>query len=283
MTITETPQTAVDRRATLPGPWVEGVSLILGPLLLLAGVLARSGQADFFPGQLAAYAAEPGRMVLSYSLFAAGTVLLWPAVTSLARGIGVTCPGWAGWGVTLVVLGLFGRVFHAGVSHLAFQLVDVLGLEAAQKAVASTYGAFHVFKAVNVFIMGGWIVLAVGAFRARAMGVGRRRGAVRRAGARRRAAAGRAQGQQRPDLRRRPPRPRLRPGPPRRHRPAAGARSQVVGRRADDRPGPRRLPPGRLRLTTVAMDTRARRATSWMVISISFYNCKRFHSKVRKR
>lgn len=172
MTITEAPQTAVDRRATLPGPWVEGVSLILGPLLLLAGVLTRIGEADFFPGQLAAYAAEPGRMVLSYSLFAAGTVLLWPAVTSLARRIGVTCPGWARWGVTLVVLGLFGRVFHAGVSHLAFQLVDTLGLEAAQKAVASTYGAFHVFKAVNVFIMGGWIVLAVGAFRARAMGSG---------------------------------------------------------------------------------------------------------------
>ncbi|MFC4118774.1 hypothetical protein [Nonomuraea zeae] len=155
---------------TFPGRWVEGAGLVLGPLLLLAGVLARTGADDFFPGQLAAYAAAPGRMVLSYSLFAAGIVLLWPGVSALTRTIGATRPGWARWGGTLVVLGLFGRVFHAGVSHLAFQLVDAFGLEAAQRAVASTYGAFHVFKAVNVAIMGGWIVLAIGAHLSRALG-----------------------------------------------------------------------------------------------------------------
>jgi hypothetical protein len=122
----------------VPGRWIEGTGLVLGPLLLLAGVLTRIGADDFFPGQLAAYAAEPERMVLSYSLYAAGAVLLWPAVTALARMIGATRPGWAGWGATLAILGLFGRVFHAGVSHLAFQLVDALGLPAAQEAVAGT-------------------------------------------------------------------------------------------------------------------------------------------------
>ncbi|KAB8196697.1 hypothetical protein FH608_008305 [Nonomuraea phyllanthi] len=158
-------------KQTLPGRWVEGAGLVLGPVLLLAGVLVRAGAGDFFPDQLAAYAAAPGRMVLSYSLYAAGAVLLWPAVTALARRIAVAHPGWARWGVTLVVLGLFGRVFHAGVSHLAFHLVDALGLAAAQRAVEATYGAFHVFKAVNLCIMGGWIVLAAGAYRARALGV----------------------------------------------------------------------------------------------------------------
>ncbi|TMR94480.1 hypothetical protein [Nonomuraea basaltis] len=157
----------------VPGRWVEGTGLLLGPLLLLAGVLTRAGEDDFFPGQLAAYAAAPERMIFSYSLYAAGIVLLWPAVTALARRIGVTHPGWARWGATLVVLGLFGRVFHAGVSHLAFRLVDALGLTAAQEAVAGTYGAFHVFKAVTICIMGGWIVLAVGAYRAKALGVAR--------------------------------------------------------------------------------------------------------------
>ncbi|WP_207756343.1 hypothetical protein [Nonomuraea cypriaca] len=155
---------------TFPGRWVEGTGLVLGPGLLLAGVLTRLGSDDFFPGQLAAYVADPGRMVLSYSLFAAGVVLLWPAVTALARLIGATHPGWARWGLTLVVLGLFGRVFHAGASHLAFQLVDALGPAAAQRVVEATYGAFHVFKAVNVCVMGGWIVLAVGAYRSRALG-----------------------------------------------------------------------------------------------------------------
>ncbi|WP_327587467.1 hypothetical protein OHA25_11020 [Nonomuraea sp. NBC_00507] len=155
-----------------PGRWVEGAGLVLGPLLLLAAVLVRMGEDDFFPSQLAAYAAESAKMTLSYSLFAAGVVVLWPAVAALARRIGATHPRWAAWGGTLVVLGLFGRVFHAGVSHLAFQMVDVLGPAAAQRAVSSTYGAFHLFKAANVAIMGGWIMLAIGAYRARAFGGG---------------------------------------------------------------------------------------------------------------
>lgn len=158
---------------TIPGRWAEGAGLVLGPALLLSGVLVRAGADDFFPGQLAAYAANPGRMALSYGLFAAGAVLLWPAVAALARLIGVTHPALARWGAVLAVLGLFGRVFHAGVSHLAFQLVDALGLEEAQRVVAGTYGAFHVFKAVNLCIMAGWVVLAFGAYRARVMGVAR--------------------------------------------------------------------------------------------------------------
>ncbi|MFI6298551.1 hypothetical protein ACIBEJ_43650 [Nonomuraea sp. NPDC050790] len=160
------------RTHALPGPWVEAAGLLLGPILLLAGLLTRMGHDDFFPGQLAAYAGQPGAMTLSYSLFAAGLVLLWPATVAVGRRVAATHPGCARWGVTLVVLGLFGRVFHAGAGHLAFRMVDALGLEAAQKAVATTYGAFHVFKAVNVAIMAGWIVLAVGAFRARAFGPG---------------------------------------------------------------------------------------------------------------
>ncbi|GAA1640381.1 hypothetical protein GCM10009733_041880 [Nonomuraea maheshkhaliensis] len=157
---------------SIPGRWVEGAGAVLGPLLLIAAVLTRIGADDFFPGQLAAYAADPGRMAVSYGLFAAGVVLLWPAVTALARIVAVTHPGSARWGATLVVLGLFGRVFHAGVSHLAFQLVDELGLAAAQRAVADTYAAFHVFKGAGVCIMAGWIVLPAGAFRARAFGAG---------------------------------------------------------------------------------------------------------------
>lgn len=156
---------------SVPGRWVEGVGLLLGPLFLLAGVLTRVDVGgDFFPYQLAAYAREPERMVVSYSLFAVGVVLLWPAATAVARLCG---PGWGRWGLTLVVLGLFGRAFHLGVSHLAFQLVDVLGLARATKVVESTYGAFHVFKAVNVAIMGGWLVLAIGAFRAKALPIWR--------------------------------------------------------------------------------------------------------------
>lgn len=152
-----------------PGRWAEGVSLTLAPVLLLAGVLLRAGHDDFFPGQLAAFAAEPGLMSASYGCFAAGCALLWPGVLALVR----RAPGsrLVRWGGVMVLLGLFARVFHAGVSHLAFQLVDVQGLAPAQAAVAGGYGAFHVFQPLNLATLAGWIVLAAGLRRAGVMGV----------------------------------------------------------------------------------------------------------------
>jgi hypothetical protein len=45
-----------------PGRWVEGAGLVLGPVLMLAGVLLRADVDCFFPAQLAAFAANPGRI-----------------------------------------------------------------------------------------------------------------------------------------------------------------------------------------------------------------------------
>ncbi|MBP2708222.1 hypothetical protein JOL79_31030 [Microbispora sp. RL4-1S] len=156
-----------------PGRWVEGSGLLLGPVLMLTGVLLRADVDGFFPSQLAAFAVSPGRMSLSYSAFAAGNVLLWPAVIALVRRVWVARPRWALWGGTLVMFGLFARAFHAGINHLAFQLVRVQSLEAAQKAIADSYGAFHVFHTLSFAIFFGWIVLAVGAWRAGVLGIAR--------------------------------------------------------------------------------------------------------------
>ncbi|MEU7855347.1 hypothetical protein [Nonomuraea sp. NPDC049141] len=147
-----------------PGRWAEGVSLVIAPVLMLAGVLLRLPYDAFFPRQLAAFAGDPALMTASYSCFAAGNVLLWPGVLGLVR----RSPGsrWVLWGGVMVMLGLFERAFHAGVSHLAFQLVSVQGLPAAQRAVADSYGAFHVFASLSVALFFGWIVLAVGLWRA---------------------------------------------------------------------------------------------------------------------
>ncbi|MEU4516929.1 hypothetical protein AB0G05_46230 [Nonomuraea wenchangensis] len=153
-----------------PGRWAEAAGLLLGPVLMLAGVLLRAGIDGFFPAQLAAFAADPARMSLSYGAFAAGNVLLWPAVIALVRRVWPAQPRWALWGGALVLLGLFARTFHAGVSHLAFQLVDVQGVRTAQQAVADSYGAFHVFQPLSFAIFFGWIVLAVGTWRARVLG-----------------------------------------------------------------------------------------------------------------
>jgi hypothetical protein len=56
---------------------------------MLAGLLARLPYRFFFPDQLAAYAAHPAQNRIAYSLFLAGNVLLWPAVTGRP---GLTCP-----------------------------------------------------------------------------------------------------------------------------------------------------------------------------------------------
>lgn len=162
----------VDMTTTeFPGRWVEGVSFVLSPLLLLAGVLLRVGYDGFFPSQLAAFAESPTLMTASYSAWTAGIVLAFPAVIGLSRRIWVTQPRWAVWGGMAVLLGLLARSFHAGVSHLAFQLVDVQGLTTAQQAVGDTYGAFHIFHPVNVATFLGWIVLAFGAWRSGTLGI----------------------------------------------------------------------------------------------------------------
>lgn len=147
-----------------PGRWVGAVSLLISPLLLLAGALLRFRFHFFFPQQLQAFDQYPILMQTSYNLFLAGNLFLWPAILTLTHLIGKVKPAWGLWGGTMVILGLFARTFHAGIDHMAFQLVDNLHLEAATKLVASSYGAFHIVSALSACIFFGWIVLAIGAY-----------------------------------------------------------------------------------------------------------------------
>lgn len=110
-----------------------------------------------------AFKEHPLLITASYSCILAGNIALWPAVVTLARLIGVARPGWALWGGTLVLFGLFARTFHAGVDHLAFQMVRLQDLELATKTVAGSYGAFHIVSALSATVLFGWIVLAIGA------------------------------------------------------------------------------------------------------------------------
>ncbi|MEV5606113.1 hypothetical protein AB0L33_32210 [Streptomyces sp. NPDC052299] len=168
MTVTPAPNPV--SRPAFPGRWVGGASLVLGPSLLLAGVLLRLRFDFFFPAQLSAYERHPGLMTAAYSLVSAGWVLLWPGVVLLATRIGSTHRELALWGGVLTVLGLFARTFHAGVDHLAFQLVAAQGVTEATRTVGGAYGSFHVFSTLNAAIMGGWLLVAVGAYRARVLG-----------------------------------------------------------------------------------------------------------------
>ncbi|RRB07368.1 hypothetical protein [Larkinella rosea] len=147
-----------------PGRWVGGLALVIAPLLLLSGELLRFPFDFFFPSQLKAYDQHPTQMITSYSLFLAGNLLLWPAISTVAKLIGQSKPGWAVWGGTLVILGLFARTFHYGINHLAFQLVRIQDLDQASRAIADSYGAFHIVSILSGAIMAGWVVLAIGAY-----------------------------------------------------------------------------------------------------------------------
>ncbi|MEV5825775.1 hypothetical protein AB0L25_09385 [Spirillospora sp. NPDC052242] len=147
---------------------LTGMSLILGPALLMAGVLLRARYPFFFPDQLAAFDGHPVLMTASYSAFAVGTIVLCPAVLHLI-GLNRT----AALGGALTIVGLFARTFHAGADHLAFRLVDAQGVGAATEAVADSYTGFHVFRYASFAIMLGWPLLALGAHRAGALGAPR--------------------------------------------------------------------------------------------------------------
>ncbi|WP_433871231.1 hypothetical protein [Saccharopolyspora sp. CA-218241] len=157
-------------RTALPGRWIGGLSCLLGPSALLAGILLRADVDFFFPEQLAAYARHPVRWSVSYGAFAIGVLLLVPAVLALAAAIAPSHPRWARWGALLTTAGLGVRLFHAGQDHLAFRMIDALGPEAAHQAIADTYAVPHPLAPATPLCLAGWIVLAVGAFRAGVLG-----------------------------------------------------------------------------------------------------------------
>ncbi|WP_281975209.1 hypothetical protein [Halobacillus litoralis] len=154
-----------------PGRWIGGLSLIIGPLLLLAAALLRIQFHFFYDAQLAAYAHHPVLITAAYSCFVLGCLFLWPGVITLVRFIGRKHPALAVWGGMFTILGLIGRVFHGGIDHMAFQLVNVQSLNLATKAVSDSYQAFHIVRYLNGWMMVGWILLAIGAYRSRTFGL----------------------------------------------------------------------------------------------------------------
>ncbi|MFC4587714.1 hypothetical protein [Sphaerisporangium corydalis] len=154
------------------------ISLIGGPVLVMAGIVLRSRFHYFFPDQLAAYVRYPDLVTAAYACFACGIVLLWPGVMTLAQRIAVTSPMWGLWGGGLVMVGLFTRTFQFGTDHLAFHLTDGLGLRTMVEGIDGYYVAWrdtrwHPFRALSGPAFFGWVVLAVGAYRSGALGLGR--------------------------------------------------------------------------------------------------------------
>ncbi|MEV6865785.1 hypothetical protein AB0M44_32910 [Streptosporangium subroseum] len=185
----------IHRNAWFPGRIIGGAALVLGPIVWSAGLLLRylalhSGaftpeQLERFgrqpfaaPSQLAAYMENPALVTAGYACFAAGALLLWPAFATLARIIAARSPGLAFWGGTLIILGLFARLYFAGVDQTAFQLAEAHGLDQATETVMSTYvdisyGPWRVPVTASACQYAGMLLLAIGAFRSGTFGLGR--------------------------------------------------------------------------------------------------------------
>jgi hypothetical protein len=158
------------RTFTFPGPWLGGTSLIIGPCLLLTGTLMRLGVPFFFPYQLAEYHRQPALIGAAYAIFLAGVIALWPGIVAVATRIGETRPGWALWGGSLVMFGLFARTFHYGIDTFTFSLVDSAGLDSARQAVGAYYGHREwVVTSLSLSLVFGWIVLAIGSLLSRTL------------------------------------------------------------------------------------------------------------------
>ncbi|MFB9893997.1 hypothetical protein [Planobispora takensis] len=168
----------LNRPPAFPGRWIGGLSLIIGPILILTGTLLRSQFYFFVPYQLRAYHQHPTLITAAYACFALGFVLLWPAIMTLAQRIYATHPLWAMWGGCLVMIGLFTRTFQYGTDHFAFHLTDSLGLPTMLTGISDYYDAWrettwHPFKTMSGPAFFGWVVLAIGAYRSGALGLGR--------------------------------------------------------------------------------------------------------------
>ncbi|GLW05884.1 hypothetical protein Misp01_10140 [Microtetraspora sp. NBRC 13810] len=183
------------RGAWFPGRIIGGVALILGPLAWFLGLLLRycgvlaagftPEQSEWYarqpfaaPSQLAAYLADPGLVTAGYAVFAAGAILLWPAFATLARIVAVRSPGLAFWGGTLLIVGLFARLYCTGVEQAAFQLAETRGLAEATRFVEATYvnisyGPWWVPVTASAGQYLGALLLAVGAYRSGTFGLGR--------------------------------------------------------------------------------------------------------------
>ncbi|WP_283136488.1 hypothetical protein [Rhizohabitans arisaemae] len=185
----------VHRNAWFPGRFIGGAALVLAPVVWFAGLLLRylaletagftPAQTEWFdrqpfaaPGQLAAYAQNPGLVTAGYACFAAGAVLMCLAVVTLTRVVAARSPRLALVGGALIVAGLFSRLYWAGVDHTAFQLVDRLGLAQATGVVMDlyveiSYGPWRVPISVAFGLYIGALALGVAAFRAGVFGTGR--------------------------------------------------------------------------------------------------------------
>ena len=187
-----------DSRSRFPDAWfpgrvIGGIALSLGPVLWLAALSLRyagleaaaltaserawlAEQPFAAPGQLVAYARNPGLVIAGYATFAAACIVLVFGIIAFAKVVAERSNLLAQVGGVAVVASLAGRLYFSGVELTSFRLVDAIGLAAATEFVMDSYvdlsyGLAYVPVVASAGALVGGVLLSVGALRSGTLGI----------------------------------------------------------------------------------------------------------------
>jgi hypothetical protein len=160
-------------RNSFPGPWVEGICMILAPILGVAGLALSLGVYKFKgAGMMTAMADNHIRGGLAINLSVASMMLLLIAVIALAHRITAVKPGWGRWGGIVTIVGLMGPIFFEGIFFGSYTITAY----PAAGAYLIDHANVIPSNIVNVSapcIVIGWILLGIGAYKAGILGKAR--------------------------------------------------------------------------------------------------------------
>lgn len=172
MNITDhNPRGATRANTTFPGPRATAIALIFAPLLLLAGSALLIG--IYLPNaqhSLSAMVEHRTRAFVAFNLAITGIVVASIAVTGLAAAIARTHPRLGRWGGVLALVGLFGPAYFLGTDHMGMQLATIDQRDAAITVIEAANKTFTMANLTVPAILSGWVVLAIGAWRAGILG-----------------------------------------------------------------------------------------------------------------
>lgn len=156
---------------TFPGPLVTGVAMISGPLLGILGLALSIGVYKFKGADMMrAMASSHLRAGFGINVSVASMVVLVVAVIGLSQLITAERPGWGRWGGVLTVVGLMGPVFFEGIFWGSYQLTGATYQAAGAHLIDHANRIpGNIMNVSVVCIISGWIVLGIGAYKARLM------------------------------------------------------------------------------------------------------------------
>ena len=147
-----------------PGSRLTGLSMVAGPVLLVAGAALLVGIYDpSATDQLAGFVEHEARATVALNTAIAGTVLTVFAVLGLAPAVAARHRRLGRGGGALTIIGLFGPAFFLGVNHLGVHVADLADRGGVATAFEKAHTTPSIVNLTGPALVVGFILLAVGA------------------------------------------------------------------------------------------------------------------------